>query len=152
MHLENYWQCKMSELLQLVSREEVKWEEFRCKWSVFQVFLLQSVLFCPVPKQKKTVCPYAFTLKLWSDIARLARWVDVFALRRMLFITASHIHGSTGFDLPITFSAPFLLKLMLFSYFLWAVVLLWQYLPSCDFDNAQLLWKSNHNLLLSSNG
>lgn len=149
MRLENYWQRKMSELLQLVSRKEVKREEFRCKWSVLQVFLLQSVLFCPVPKQKKMLYPYTFTLKLWSDVAR---WVDLFALRRMLFITASHIHGSTGFDLPITFSAPFLLKLVLFSYFLWALGLLWPYLPSCDFDNTQLPWKSNQNLLLSSNG
>lgn len=105
----------MSELLQLVSREEAKWGDFRCKWPVITGFyILQSVLFCSVPTQKKMVYPYMFTLKLWLDVAR---WVYLFALRRMLFVTASHIHGSTGFDLYVIFSAPFLIKLVLFSSF-----------------------------------
>lgn len=53
-------------------------------------------------------------LKLWSD---LARGVNLFALRRMLFITARHIHISTGFDLPVTFSAPSPSKMCCFHTF-----------------------------------
>lgn len=83
---------------------------------MLQAFLLQCVLFCPAFVQKKKLY---IPVHIHTEVViRPSKMSNLFALRRMLFITARHIHVPTGFDLPITFSTLFLLKPVLFSYLL----------------------------------
>lgn len=69
-----------------------------CKWFTFQAFVPPCVLFWPV-SIPKGVCS-------GLGCSDLARGVNLFTLERMLFITARHIHVSTGFEPQITLSAP----------------------------------------------